>query len=262
MMQDLSRALYIEPQMVTGMDHWIAGFSTRHGGISPAPFDSLNLGLSTQDERVNVLANRERLFGPVGVSLDRLAIAGQVHGTRICEVDRPGLYRGFDGLVTRLPGLVLCLSAADCASVLLMDPVARIAGACHAGWRGVVGGIVEKTLALMKSLGADPEVIRAYVSPCISVEHFEVGDEVARLFDSRYVMEGTGERKPHVDLKAAINGQLIAAGVPGKYCEISQYCTVEQGRHFFSYRAEQGKTGRLMGFIGMREKKRNGGTPG
>ena len=243
---------FITPQSFEGLSGIVAGFSTRHGGVSEKPYTSLNLGLSTKDDRDHVLENRKRLFESVGFSVDALAITGQVHGSDVLEVNEPGLYRGYDGLITRQRGILLCLSAADCASVLLVDNENGIIGACHSGWRGTVANITGKTIAMMAERGAHPGAIHAYVSPCISKMHFEVGWEVANQFDEAYHYRIPGKEKPHVDLKSALRDQLVAAGITSRRLEISPFCTFAHKKHFFSYRAELGKTGRLMGFVGKR----------
>ena len=251
-MRSLAERRYIKPDIFDDQDIITAGFSTRHGGVSQAPFNSLNLGLSTEDAEGYVLKNRQLLFESVGFSLDQLAITGQVHGTKVREVGEQGLYRGFDGLVTRKPGLLLCLSAADCASVLIADARHQVVGACHAGWRGTVGNIVSETVDLMEKCGAHASDMRAYVSPCISVKHFEVGPEVEIQFHSTYVHRVTGKEKSHIDLKKALFDQLLEKGLDRNRIEISVHCTYDESQDFYSYRAEQGNTGRMMGFIGMR----------
>lgn len=244
----------LTPALFDDLPGVVAGFSTRHGGTSEAPFDSLNLGLSTGDDDARVRANRRRLFEAVGLSADRLVIAGQVHGAEVLTATAPGLYPGYDALVTDRPGLVLCITAADCAVVLLADPEARVVAAAHSGWRGTEARISERTVAAMEALGAAPERLRAYVSPCITMEHFEVGPEVAARFDGAFVHHLPGEPKPRVDLKAAITAQLAGAGVPPEAIEVSGHCTFAGTDTFFSYRAESGRTGRMMGFIGMRRE--------
>lgn len=228
-----------------------AGFSLRHGGASPAPYRSLNLGLSTGDEESNVRENRRRLFELFDIGVDRLAIAGQVHGSEVRHVREPGLYPGFDGLVTGAEDIALCITSADCAVVLLADADRGVIGACHSGWRGTVAEITGKTLEAMIRLGAAPSSVRAYIGPSISAEYFEVGQEVAAQFDDRFVTGGVRE-KPHVDLKRVINSQLVSGGVPEDAIEISARCTFRETDHFFSYRGENGRTGRMMGFIHMR----------
>jgi hypothetical protein len=231
----------------------VAGFSTRHGGTSAPPYDSLNLSLSPDDDADAVRSNRRRLFGQVGFSVEDLALAGQVHGNRVEHVTAPGAYRGVDGLVTVTPGVMLCMTAADCAAVLLADAEAGVVGACHAGWRGTVARVVPATVTRMQDLGARPGRLRAYVSPCIGVESFEVGPEVAAQFDDAFVVRRPAWPKPHVDLKAAIVAQLDEAGVPAAQIEVSPHDTAAEIDLFFSHRAEDGVTGRMMGFIGLRK---------
>ncbi len=242
---------YLCPAIFDDWPDVIAGFSTRHGSGSEDPYASLNLGLSIGDDETQVRENRRRLFEALGFSTDQLALTGQVHGAEVKEVVEAGLYRGYDAMVTQRPGLLLCISAADCAAVLLADAEARVVGACHAGWRGTVARVVVGTVAAMTRLGAEPSRLRAYVSPCISVEHFEVGPEVARAFDAAFVRRWPGKEKPYVDLKVAIVAQLEEAGVAPEAVEVSPHCTVAEVDTFFSHRAEKGRTGRMMGFIGM-----------
>lgn len=245
--------MYIQPQIFLPYSSIVAGFSTRLGGVSTGAFDSLNLGLSTNDKKEDVLANRRRLFEPLGFSVDSLAITGQVHGVELIEVDKPGLYVGYDAIITQKPDVLLCLSAADCASVLIADPENNIIGACHAGWRGTVGQIVSKTVQALLERGACIETLKAYISPCISRDHFEVGIEVANQFDPAFVYSISGKSKPYVDLKKAIQTQLLEKGVAEDAIEVSPYCTFANTDQFYSFRAEKGKTGRLMGFIGMKK---------
>lgn len=229
----------------------VAGFSTRHGGVSTGDYASLNLGLSTADNRLNVLENRRRFFDALGFTIEELALPGQVHGTEVRAVAEAGLYPGYDALVTGRTGLLLCISAADCAAVLLADAEAGVVGAAHAGWRGAAGGIVGRTVAAMQALGATPVRIRAYISPCISEAHFEVGPEVAAQFDPAFV-HPRPHANPHVDLKAALLAQLVTSGVPSDAVEVAAHCTVAEHHTFFSHRADHGTTGRMMGCIGLR----------
>lgn len=243
---------YLRPVLFHDLPGIVAGFSTRRGGGSAAPFASQNLSISIGDDAAQVRENRRRLFEEtLGFPMEQVAFTGQVHGAAIKTVEEGGLYKGYDAMVTRQPGLLLCISAADCAAVLLADAEAQVVGACHAGWRGAVAGIVGDTVVAMKRLGAAPARMRAYISPCISAQHFEVGPEVAAQFDAAFVRHWPGRAKPHVDLKAAIAAQLAEAGVAEKHIEISPHCTVAETETFFSHRAEQGRTGRMMGFVGM-----------
>ncbi|ARA94023.1 MAG: peptidoglycan editing factor PgeF [Bacteroidetes bacterium] len=238
------------PAVFADVPDLAVAFTTRRGGVSRPPFATLNLGLSTADDPAAVQENRRRMAVALGLPGAALAIAGQVHGADVATVSRPGLYPGLDGLVTRARGVLLCISAADCAAVLLADPEAGVIGACHAGWRGTVAGIVPNTVAAMEALGARPARMRAYVSPCISAERFEVGEEVAAAFAPAFVRRKATWPRPHVDLKAAIRAHLEAAGVEA--VDVDPACTMTDTDTFFSYRGEQGQTGRMMGVIGWR----------
>jgi hypothetical protein len=174
-----------------------------------------------------------------------------VHGTTVRTVDSPGHVPECDALVTTTPDLLLCISAADCAAVLLADAEARVIGACHAGWRGAAGGIVGTTIEQMVDAGARPLQLHAYVSPCISGDRFEVGPEVAAQFDDAVVLHPPNQAKPHVDLKDSIVRQLTAVGVPASHVEVSPHCTMGETDLFFSHRGENGTTGRMMGCIGL-----------
>jgi polyphenol oxidase len=230
----------------------VAGFTTRHGGVSRPPFGTLNLGGATGDVEADVQENRRRLLASLGFPPDSLALAGQVHGSDVIPVDRPGFHPGFDALVTATPGILLAILTADCAAVLLADAHAGVVGAAHAGWRGAVAGVVGRTITAMAERGAEPSRIAASVGPCISVARFEVGPEVAAQFDARHVRRLPGAQRPRVHLQGVIVDQLIEAGLTGASIETVDRCTVSETSSFFSHRAEQGRTGRMMGFIGLR----------
>ena len=229
-----------------------AAFTTRKGGTSEGPYRSLNMGLSTGDERERVRENRRRVTDRIDFEAEHLAVAGQVHGARVEYAGEPGLYRGYDGLVTDRPNRLLAISSADCAAVLLADRSGSCVGACHAGWRGTVAGIVRTTVRKLQELGAEPSRLHAYVSPCISLEAFEVGEEVAGRFEERHVVRRAEWRRPHVDLKRALRDRLVEAGLSDDRIEIASGCTVSESDRYFSYRAHGEKTGRMMGLIGIR----------
>lgn len=233
-----------------------AGFSTRAGGVSTGAYGhgdegGLNLGRSTADTPESVEENRRRFAAAFGLSMEQAAIAGQVHSTVVQTAGAPGLYGGTDGLVTATPGLLLCITAADCAAVLFADADARVVGACHAGWRGAVGGIVEETLRQMTALGADPARVVAAIGPCISQDAFEVGPEVAAHFGATRVRPGTGDRH-HADLTGEIMDRLTAAGISPDRIDASDACTAtDPDGRFYSHRASGGTTGRMMGAIAL-----------
>src|SRR5690625_243042 len=159
----------ITPSVFDGIDGVAAAFSTRNGGVSDPPFNSLNTGLAVGDDPDVVSVNRDRLLRALGFASADLVLAHQVHGSDVAVVDRIPIARPrVDGLVTSIRGIVLGISAADCAAVLLADPASGVIGACHAGWRGAVSGVVENTSEHMEAQGAEPERIMAWVRPGLS----------------------------------------------------------------------------------------------
>ena len=240
----------LRPEIFTGLPHVVAGFTTRHGGVSPAPFSSFNLGINTADDPQRVAENQAVLLASVGFPAGQAVRMKQVHGAEIEVVTEAGVYADRDGVVTQTPHLLLMVGVADCAAVLLADEEAGVIGACHSGWRGTVARITPKTIQIMTKLGANPARIRAYISPCIGTAQFEVGEEVAAQFDSAFVHRHPDWPKPHIDLKGVILHQLTESGVPEAQIECSSACTVTNRAAFFSFRAENGQTGRMMGFIG------------
>ena len=229
----------------------VAGFSTRHGGVSTPPYASLNVGTRGGDAPDRIAENRRRVCEALGTVPSRLATAEQIHGGAVTVVDTPGHTPDCDALVTTTPDLYLAVLTADCAAVLLADPEARVVAACHSGWRGTVARVVPHALDVMQQHGAKPARIHAYVSPCISVQAFEVGPEVAVQFEDAVVDTSLGDR-PHVDLKRALHRQLRQQGVPHEQIEIAPQCTATS-RDFFSYRADGPTTGHMMGAVGLRD---------
>lgn len=247
------RSPILRPQIFTEAPTVSAGMSTRHGGVSGAPYDTLNLGRHVGDQSSCVEENRRRFCSLLDTDPAWLATAGQVHGSTVQVVDAPRHEPFCDGLVTTTPGLLLAVAVADCAPVLLADPEGGVAGACHAGWRGAVRQVVDSTVDAMVTLGSSPSQIRAYVGPCLSEESFEVGPEVADKFDERFVAHPEGANRPHVNLKAALHHQLVDAGIPESSIEVSAHCTMQEQTDFFSHRASGGTTGRMFGAIVLRK---------
>lgn len=240
----------IRPAIFADLPGVVAGFSTRAGGVSEAPFQSLNLGLTTGDDEAAVRENRRRFLAALGFTPDHLATIGQVHGVSVVTRSEPGFIERSDGHVTNRRALALGILVADCGAVLLADAKAGVVGACHAGWRGAVGGIPIMTVEAMRKLGAEPARVRAWISPCIGPEDFEVGIEVARQFEDAQVIRRDEWTKPHIDLSGAIVTQLLRTGIDEANIEVAGCSTFDTER-FFSYRADGGTTGRMMGVVGL-----------
>jgi len=243
----------IEPKIFAHFPNLAVAQSTRHGGVSPAPYQSLNLGKSTEDDPANVAENRRRFCAALGFEPAQIAWSKQVHGDQIRYVIEPGGSEGFDALVTNVPGILLAVSVADCTPILVYDARHQAIAAIHAGWRGTVSEIVAETLIFMqKTFGTSGEDCFAYIGACIDECSFEVGDEVAVAFAEPFKRFDAQRGKFFVDLKKANTAQLLAFGIPEAQIEISTYCTMRHSADFFSHRNDKGVTGRGMGVIGLR----------
>lgn len=245
--------LFRIPTCFAAYPHLLAAESTRHGGVSPAPYESLNLGKSTDDTPENTAENRRRFCAALGFSPKNLAWSKQVHGAEIRLVTAPGGAEGYDALVTQTPGVVLAVSVADCTPVLVYDPVHQAVAAIHAGWRGAAAGIVVKTVQVMADhFGTRSADCIAYVGTCIDECSFEVGPEVAAAFELDFKRHDPARNKFFVDLKKNCAAQLRAFGLPDNRIEVSPYSTILHNSDYFSHRKEGGVTGRMMAVIGMR----------
>jgi YfiH family protein len=227
-----------------------AAQSTRLGGVSNAPYHSLNLGKSTNDKPECVEENRNLFFSALGTDVGNIAMSGQVHGTEILLAERPVMEKGFDAIISNTKGLTIAVSIADCTPVLIYDTKNKSIAAIHAGWRGTAVNIVQKTLLKMKqefnTKGSD---CIAFIGACIGYNSFEVGNDVAHYFDNSVKRIDMASQKWFVDLKTANKQQLVQSGLKEENIEISNYCTVENNDLFFSHRYEKGLTGRMMATI-------------
>ncbi len=211
----------------------------------------LNLGYNTKAKSVDIDQNFDLLFNIIGEEKKELAIANQIHSSNIRYVTEAGIYDDTDGFVTDQAGLSLGIRVADCAAILAGDSKNGVIGAFHAGWKGAAGNIVPKGIEHMIQIGAKHKNIDVYVSPCISLKNFEVGEEVASQFPDQFV-DRISFKKPHVDLKAFIRWQLLNAGLKDDNIEISPDCTVHNSK-FYSYRRERDRAGRMLGLIKLNE---------
>lgn len=231
-----------------------AHVSTRHGGVSPEPWRSLNFSVRRGDTPERVEENRRRLAEAVGYAPTAVVVCKQVHGTGVAKVDWTDagrLQEGADALITDAVGLPLSLVFADCVPVLLFDPVQRVLGICHAGWRGSVQGAAAATLwALQAAYDTNPADVLAGIGPSIGPASYEVGAEVIELAHARlphaeryFTYPNGPERNPHFDLWLANTDQLVEAGVPLAQIEVSAMDTAQHIDEFFSHRAERGQCG-------------------
>ncbi|MBB5055747.1 hypothetical protein HDF16_000416 [Granulicella aggregans] len=253
------------------------GFSTRSGGVSTVyqgqeatgGYGDLNTGWTATDDSANVVENRRRLIAAVAGGDSTLVTVRQVHSAKSLVVpeDVSGFFNDqgraaleADGLMTKVPGVLLGIQTADCVPVLMADTRLRVVAGFHAGWRGTVAGIVEKGIAQMSTdFGSSPENLVAAVGPSIGACCYSVGDEVREAFADRFDYAGelfeSRSEDLFLDLWEANRRQLLKAGVPEAGIELVGECSGCAGlpgrRRYFSHRCENGFTGRMMSVIGV-----------
>jgi polyphenol oxidase len=269
---------------------WLVhGFSTRTGGSSHVYGGrALNLGFTKQDSRNAVERNRGAFLAQLGATREKkpwpLITVRQIHSDLVhCVAELPKEPLVGDGLINCMPGLLLAIQTADCLPVILVDTKQRAVGVFHAGWRGTVQHIVEKGVGEMRRcFGTLPKNINAAIGPGIHACCYEVGPEVRQQFESQFAYAndlfreskesdpvrekypllfltarapGHGELPPKIflDLVEANRRQLLTAGILRKNISASPLCTACRSDLLFSYRAEKGITGRMMGVAGIQK---------
>jgi hypothetical protein len=218
-------------------------FFTREGGVSNGLYASLNGGVGSDDRPESVAENRARMAAALSVKPGHLITAYQIHSPDVVvaekpwrESDRPRA----DGIVTRVQGLAIGISTADCGPVLFADSEARIIGAAHAGWRGALAGVLEATLATMEKLGAKRTRIVAALGPMIRQPNYEVGSDLVEQFmaadrdSARFFAPAARAGHAQFDLAGYIAIRLARAGV--NHVEDLGLCTYDDPARFFSYR--------------------------
>jgi YfiH family protein len=249
--------LFYQFEAWTGVTH---GVFTRQGGLSAAPWASLNLGGNVGDDPRAVRHNHERMYAALGVDGGRACTVWQVHSADALIVNAPVQGRRWlaqaDAMVTDRPDTPLAMRFADCTPILLHDPVRGVIGIAHAGWRGTVQGVAANTVRLMaQAYGSRPADIRAGIGPSIGPERYQVGEEVVAAVAAYFgTTDGLVRRDPadgsaYLDLWAANRRDLERAGV--EQIDIAGLCTATHTDEFFSHRAERGKTGRFGAVIAL-----------
>jgi len=232
---------------------------TRQGGISPEPWNSLNLSISVGDEPARVAENRVHAFNALGRDPASLHDVWLVHGTDVVHADAPrplsAPVEKADILFTNNPEVSLFMRFADCVPLLFHDPKKHVIGISHAGWMGTVKGVAEVSVQTMQErYGSNPQDVVVGIGPSISVDHYEVGEEVAAQFREKYgddveqVLQ-TRDGRIYLDLWTANALQLKKMGV--EHIQISGLCTACHLEDWYSHRAEKGKTGRFGALLAM-----------
>lgn len=244
--------------------------TTRHEGISTGTYSSFNCSPYTNDSCMNVNRNQSRLFQIMKHQIMELLIPEQMHGCASLIVKesffeeslevRRQLLRGVDALITNVPGYCVCVTTADCVPVLLYDKRQHVVAAVHAGWRGTVKHIAGSVIDRMsQSFGTQGEDVVACIGPSISLESFEVGNEVYEAFEeSGFDMSVISTKKKetgkyHIDLWEANRIELLNAGVPAEQIEVAGICTYIHHDEFFSARRLGIDSGRILSGIMIRK---------
>lgn len=246
-------------------DRLVAGFTTKNGGCSQMPFSSLNMGYHVSDEEQCVTRNRQLLAESIDFPLTTWVGAEQTHRSNIVKIkvedlgkgaaDYHSAFRDTDGFYTDEANILLTLCFADCVPIYFYAPSYGYIGMVHAGWKGTVGKIAAAMIEKWQSEGISPKDISVVIGPSICGDCYIVDD---RIIDQ--VKQICGEEKPYrlisegqyqLDLKQLNKWIIQEAGVEDIH--VSSLCTSCQKEEFFSHRRDQGKTGRLMSFIGWKE---------
>ena len=227
-------------------------FSTRNGGVSQPPFDSMNLGVA--GDKTCIDKNFDRFQRAIGCGDFSPVCISQVHGAAVHVVEDDLSNNEADAVVTDRRGVLLAVRTADCVPILIHDPATNAVSAIHAGWRGMVAGVIGKTISVMEQrFGSRPSQLFAAIGPCIGSGHFEVGEEVVAAFEKTsisddVILRKTG-KKPHVNLSAAASDELVRSGLLIDSIERTDRCTFEHAKEFFSHRRDAGRTGRMAAVI-------------
>jgi hypothetical protein len=238
-----------------GVPGVVHGFTTREGGVSQGPWESLNLGLRVGDDRAAVARNRATVLAALGREDGVWVSAHQVHGDQVVEVTRRvGKSLEADGLWTRDRAVVLAVLVADCVPILVADEKGTAVAAVHAGWRGSRDRIAARLVKRMQAEGFAPESLRVAIGPAIGPCCFEIGDDVAAELAGAVSAPGGVSVGPNGKARAdlwAINRQiLVDAGVRDAAIDLFRVCTSCRN-DFFSHRRDHGECGRQVGVIGL-----------
>jgi hypothetical protein len=240
------------------------GVFTRLGGVSAAPWASLNVGALVGDDPDAVERNAALMFDALTVDAERACTVWQVHGNKVIyATERPADRKWIDkadAIITDKIDVPLNLRFADCVPVLFYDPAKHVLGLAHAGWRGTVADVVGATVrALHEAFGSDPAHIQAAIGPSIGPDHYQVGEEVVQAVQDSFgttnsLVKRATDGTAYLDLWEANRRALVRAGVAAANIEVSGLCTVADVAEFYSHRAEHGQTGRFGAVMVLRPR--------
>jgi polyphenol oxidase len=233
----------LQARSLSGLAGIRHGFFTRNGGVSSGIYASLNGGIGSSDAPARVAENRARMAATLGVEAANLLTVYQIHSPHVVTVEGPWDIQErprADALVTKVPGLALGITTADCGPILFADKKAGVIGAAHAGWRGAFEGVVEATILAMERCGADRTGIAVAIGPLICQANYEVGPEFVARFhgaadtNAQYFKPSARPGHALFNLAGYIAARLTAAGI--RHIEDIGRCTYAAPETFYSYR--------------------------
>ena len=247
------------------------GFSTRIGGVSKGCFSSLNLSFTRGDEEEAVRENFRRIGSAMGIRCEDMVFTHQTHTTNVrvvteadkgCGIVKPRTYSDVDGLVTDIPGICLVTFYADCVPLYFVDPVKKVIGLSHSGWRGTVAKIGKETVRKMREVyGCDPGDILAAVGPSICQDCYEVSEEVIRQFQEHFSEKDWASLfykkengKYQMDLWRANEMIFLESGIKTEHIAVTNICTHCNSEVLYSHRAMGDQRGNLAAFLALNEE--------
>lgn len=257
----ISKDDYIISKVISADGRVTHAFMGRRGGVSQAPYDSLNAALHVGDDSKDVIENRRIIEKKFDIAPGNIKTCTQVHGVDVCVVDDAD-YPGkdyspveADAMITNIPGAAIGVLTADCMPIILYDPIKTAIGVAHAGWRGTVEDVAGETVrAMAREFDSQPTNILAALGPYIGACCFEVDDEVLSIFKEKIPSTEGLIKDKHVDIAVANTALLIAVGLKDSNIDRGTLaCTVCSNDVFFSYRANE-TTGRELSFIIIKEQ--------
>lgn len=259
---DYENLLFFEKlKQINSISHFS---TTKNGGVSSGEFSSLNLGNYSDDSSINIFENRNIVARKFHIEEKHLITPHQTHGCEVINIDKKFLnlpkseqvdkLYGVDASITKEKGIFICVTTADCVPILLYDPITNSIGGIHAGWKGTSGRIARNTInAMIESFGASPNDLIACIGPSISIDNYEVGQEVEDIFiENGFVLDGSNSYrnaesgKIHLDLKEINRQELVSLGLNPANIEKSDLCTYHNKDLFFSARRQSIHSGRML----------------
>lgn len=245
----------IESELFKKFPELIFGFSTKIGLNREAPF-YFNLSLTVGDDENIVAQNRETFFNSIGLRTEQITFQRQIHRDIIKFVEKPGFIGESDAMITKHSNIGLAVSSADCTPIFLFDRENKIIAAVHSGWRGTQKKILRKTLSnLVHHFNSKPGNIFCFIGPSISQKNYEIGSEVAVLFDNKYLsMKKHSDNSNHIylDVRQINIDMLYDFDIPENQIEISPLCTFDEKDLLHSYRRDGKLSGRSLGVIALK----------